>query len=385
MGAYQRASAGKCEQEKVGQNVARDSYLMTAPLRILHLEDDPVDVEFVKATLAEESIACELSRIETRDDFIAAIDEGKFDIIFADYSLPYFDGLAALYIAKEKCPDIPFIFITGKMGEELAIETLKSGATDYVLKNKLSMLVPAVLRALREAMDRAERKKAEEDLQRSREELRNLSSHLQAVREKERAYIAREIHDELGQVLTALNMDVSWLRNKFKGEEMIASKAESMTDLVNSAIKTIKKISSELRPALLDDLGLGAAIEWQAEEFQKRTGIACDVVIPENIILDKDLSTAIFRIFQEALTNVMRHAKATKVSAHFEKNNGRIVLNIEDNGKGITEKQKFNPRSFGLIGMRERVISLGGQICITGIRSKGTKITVSIPLDVLSK
>lgn len=231
-------------------------------------------------------------------------------------------------------------------------------------------------------METVERRKAEEELQRSREELRNLSSHLQRVREEERASIAREIHDELGQVLTALSMDVTWLRKKFKDEATIAAKAESMANLINSALETIKKISAELRPAILDDLGLGAAIEWHAEEFQKRTGIICNVAfLSEAVVPDRNCSIAIFRIFQEALTNVMRHAEATKVSVHFEEKNGEIILTVADNGKGITEEQQSVPQSFGLIGMRERVISLGGRISMTGARNKGTRITVSIPLN----
>jgi DNA-binding NtrC family response regulator len=181
---------------------------MKSPLRILHLEDVAFDSELVKSVLAGDGIACEMFRVETRDDFIAAVDRGGFDIIFSDYSLPVFDGLSALAIAREKCPGIPFIFISGTMGEELAIETLKSGATDYVLKNRISRLAPSVRRALEEAKEKSERRKAVKELERSHKQLRNLAAHLQSVREEERTNIAREIHDELGQSLTALKMGV---------------------------------------------------------------------------------------------------------------------------------------------------------------------------------
>ncbi|HET6516510.1 MAG TPA: histidine kinase, partial [Thermodesulfovibrionales bacterium] len=244
---------------------------MKSLLSVLHLEDNPFDAEFVKSTLEEEGIACDMCRVETRADFIAVIDKGNLDIIFADYSLPSFDGLSALAIATDKCPDIPFIFVTGNMGEELAIETLKSGATDYVLKNGLSRLLPSVRRALREATERIKRKKAEEELQRSREELRNLSSHLQAAREEDRARIAREIHDELGQTLMALKMDLSWLEKKYRDDAVLAEKSASMTRVIDEAIQSVKTICADLRPGLLDTLGLSAAVESQTQEFEGYT------------------------------------------------------------------------------------------------------------------
>ena len=159
---------------------------MQSPLRILHLEDDPLDAELVKSTLDGDGIACKITQVKTRKHFVAAIERGGFDIIFADYSLPDFDGISALAIARIRRPSIPFIFISGAMGEELAIETLKSGATDYVLKNRLSRLIPSVHRALNEAEERSERRKAVKELTKSHEQLRNLAEHLQTVREEEK-------------------------------------------------------------------------------------------------------------------------------------------------------------------------------------------------------
>ncbi len=157
---------------------------MTARLRVLHLEDDPVDSELVRASLEAEGIACDLERLDTRADFLAALDCGGFDIIFADYSLPSFDGLAALEIVREKCPDIPFIFVTGKMGEELAIDSLKSGATDYVLKQRLARLVPAVRRATSEQQERVKRRQAEGEVERYQERLEELVRERTAELEK---------------------------------------------------------------------------------------------------------------------------------------------------------------------------------------------------------
>jgi len=230
--------------------------------------------------------------------------------------------------------------------------------------------------------DITERKRAEEELTYSREQLRNLSMHLQSVREEERTTIAREIHDELGQVLTALKMDLSWLDKKHRGDKSFAERTKSMLSLVDSTIQTVKRISSELRPGVLDHLGLAAAIEWQAKEFEKHTGIACDVSVdPDDMVLDRQYSTTIFRIFQEALTNVARHANATKVRISLVEKEDGISLHVEDNGKGITKKQMNNPQSFGLIGIQERVHFLNGEIRIRGTRNKGTSLTIHIPLE----
>jgi signal transduction histidine kinase len=362
---------------------------MNFPLRILHLEDDPVDAAFVKATLEEEDIVCDILRLETRDDFIAAIKRSEFDIIFSDYLLPGFDGLSALAIVKEKCPGIPFIFISGNMGEELAIETLKSGATDYVMKNRISRLIPSVNRALQEATERSERRKAVADLEKSHEQLRHLAAHLQSVREEERMNIAREIHDELGQSLTALKIDLSRLVAKLSKNpenEAIAEQLNAAIDLVSLTIGTVKQLCTELRPPLLDHLGIGAAIEWQAEEFQKRSGVECEVAVASDVFtVDINITTTLFRIFQEALTNVLKHSQATKVEASLKEENGKIVLEINDNGVGITEKQMQKRHSFGLLGMRERLYPLGGTVSINGSELKGTTLTVIIPIPGKTK
>jgi signal transduction histidine kinase len=223
---------------------------------------------------------------------------------------------------------------------------------------------------------------AQEKLKGSQEQLRDLTAHLQSIREQERTLIAREMHDELGQSLTALKMDLSWLDRKTpKDQKPLVDRIISMRKLIDSTLQTVKRISSDLRPELLDDLGLSAAIEWQGEEFQNRTGIKSEVAMdPEEIILDQDCSTAIFRIFQETLTNVARHSHATRVIVKLKVKTGKIELKVKDNGKGITVKQISNPKSFGLIGIRERVHFLDGDVEIKGVQNKGTTVTVRIPI-----
>jgi len=230
--------------------------------------------------------------------------------------------------------------------------------------------------------DITERKQEEEELKASREQLRNLAAHLQAVREGERTSIAREIHDDLGQSLTALKMDLSLLTPKLpKDQKSLFKRTESMSKLIDSTIQTVQRISAEMRPGVLDDIGLPAALEWQGNEFQKRTGIKCELTVePEDIFLDKDRSTAIFRIFQETLTNVARHSKAEWIKVNLKKRARKIELKVRDNGKGITEEQISNSKSFGLIGIRERVQYFGGEVEIKGIQNRGTTLKVWIPL-----
>ncbi|MCJ7547981.1 MAG: PAS domain S-box protein [Deltaproteobacteria bacterium] len=230
--------------------------------------------------------------------------------------------------------------------------------------------------------DITERMSVEEELHKSREELRNLTVYLESVREQERTSIAREIHDELAQSLTALKMDLAWLDNKFPRDQIpLLEKIHSMSELIDSIIQTVKRISAALRPGILDDLGLVAAIEWQAEEFQNRTGIKCRFAVnPDDLTVDQDRTTAIFRIFQETLTNIARHAGASLVSVELLKEAGLLILRVIDNGTGITEEQIHDSKSFGLIGMRERVHPWGGLVNIKGIPGQGTTVEVRIPL-----
>ena len=230
--------------------------------------------------------------------------------------------------------------------------------------------------------DITNRKKAEKKLKSSQEQLRNLAAHLQSAREQERAGIAREIHDELGQTLTALKMDLRWLEKRIPDKpDILDDKIIGMQDLIHKTIQDVKRISSELRPGMLDDLGLVPALEWQLSNFQERTGIRCNLTIDtEEIRFDNDVSTALFRIFQETLTNVVRHAQATKVIASLGVKNGNMTMKVKDNGQGITESELQNPKSFGLIGIKERVQFMHGKVKIKGVQGKGTTVEVLIPM-----
>ena len=351
------------------------------PLRILLLEDNAPHAELVEHFLREAGLEFQLTRVETRDAFIAQLEQEPLDMILSDYALPAFDGYAALAIAKEKSPHTPFIFVTGTMGEEVAIETLKNGATDYVLKTRLARLGPAVQRAMRESAERRERQRAEEKLRRSLEQLRALTNYLQYVREEERTRIAREVHDELGQALTGLKLDLSLLATRVKNNPPLHEKTKTMITHIDETIQTVRRIATELRPGILDSLGLVAAIEWQANEFQTRSGIPCSVA-PEvdDSRFAHDFTTVFFRIFQETLTNIIRHAQATRVDVQLREEAGQLVLTVQDNGRGISEEEQASTRSLGLVGMRERAMLIGGEVTLQGAPGKGTAVKLRAPL-----
>src|SRR5512140_189520 len=229
-----------------------------------------------------------------------------------------------------------------------------------------------------------EGKRSEEKITKSRERLRNLSRRLQTLIEEERTRISREIHDELGQALTALKMDLSMTRRSLAtdGHAEESAKIHEIERAANRIIRTVRKIATELRPGILDELGVAAALEWAAKDFQNRTGIRCNVAIQAGHKLsDTVRGTAIFRIVQEALTNVMRHAAASQVTVNLEKKDDTLMLEVRDNGIGIKEGRIFDANSLGLIGIRERVLLLGGVAEISGKPGEGTLVRVVLPIE----
>jgi signal transduction histidine kinase len=230
----------------------------------------------------------------------------------------------------------------------------------------------------------ADRKRTEDEFRRSTDQLRELSARLESVREEERTHIARVIHDELGQTLTGLKMDVAWLQRHLDPQQpALLEKTQAMSDLIDTTIQTVRRISSELRPGILDDLGLVATIEWQLQEFQTRSGIQGKLVSAlEETTLDADGATAAFRIFQEILTNVARHAQATQVEVTLEESAAFLTLRVQDNGRGMTESEIHSPKSIGLLGMQERARLRAGEVQFQGAPGKGTTVTVRLPLSM---
>jgi PAS domain S-box-containing protein len=222
-------------------------------------------------------------------------------------------------------------------------------------------------------------------LRKAKEALRKLTFHTEKVREDERSRIALDLHDDLGQKLTALKMDIAWLKPRIQTDEVkIISKTDEMLYLIDDTIKTVQRICSELRPGILYDLGLPAAIEWFLGNFSKNTGIETVAnIVPEEMEIEERLAVILYRIIQEAMTNVARHSQADMVSVSLIKTNERIKLTVRDNGVGISEEVINSPGSFGLFGMRERAKVCGGEVTIKGLKGRGTSVLASFNIDTV--
>ncbi len=279
-------------------------------------------------------------------------------------------------------------FITGGY-RLLDVETEEldsNGSRKHFSNNVIGIVLNGMLlRIWGVQRDETEKKRAERDLERSRRQLRALAAHLQSIREKERADLAREMHDVLGQSLASLKIDFSWLRKKLTsvktGTTLLDEKLNEINGLLNETIASVKSLSTELRPGVLDKFGLGAAIEWQCEEFGRRSGIEHECRVPrKEFSLAPEKSIGLFRIVQEALTNVARHSQATTVRVELALKRPDVALTVADNGRGITAAERVAPESLGLLGMRERAELLGGSLSIKGQPGEGTEVKVTIPL-----
>ncbi len=269
--------------------------------------------------------------------------------------------------------DIPSADEIGELGQtfNLMTKSIRNNIANLVRTNKLL------------GDEVAERKAQELALQNSEDQLRNLSRRVQSIQEEEKVRIARAIHDELGQNLTAISLEVAWLEKKIPDKgEFFMEKLQSIYGLINEGIQKVQSIATELRPGILDVLGICDALKWQAREFQDRTGIQCDIEIsPEKFDLNPDRSIILFRIFQESLTNIARHANASEVSIRFQKFEKSCRLEVKDNGRGIESEKISHSTSLGLLGMRERVLLCDGELHIEGVSGRGTTITINIPIN----
>ena len=355
--------------------------------RILFLEDNPDDVELMQFELDEASLSYIGRSTDKKSEFLEIVHSFRPHVILADYSLSSFNGVQAFRMLQEQGMVIPFILVTGALSEMLALECLKVGIDDFVLKTSFKRLPTAIIGAVEKRETQVAKDRITEELKKSHEELRLLLHRFNISLEEERMTIARDLHDELGQVLTALKMNISTLQKRLLSErpfdkKFVITEFEEITGLVDRITNSVKEISAGLRPETLDALGVLESIRWQALEFEKRNKIQCKTILPiEPLTISKDLSIALFRIVQESLTNVVRHSKATEAEIRLAIAGNQIFLEIKDNGVGITEQQIHSSKSLGLIGLRERVYALDGVSTITGSPLNGTIITVFLPLN----
>ena len=361
------------------------------PFRVLHLEDSEPDHELAMLTLQRDGLRLRARRVETRAEFMAALSE-PWDLVLSDYHLPGFTGLDALQLLREysarSSPNtaaaalVPFILVSGQIGEDTAVEAMRNGAADYLLKNNLARLAPAVEHAIAGARMQRAREAADIELQASRKRLSELAQHLQTSVEAERQAIAREIHDDVGGSLTALKFELDWIR-RHASSPAIEQRALTALETVTHAIESSQRIMQNLRPAILEQ-GLVAALQWMTSESETRMGIHCEFrthAIPRGqaLVLPPWVALVAYRTTQEALTNVSKHAEASRVVVDLSLTGGVLSLEISDNGCGLNPNDLAKARSFGIRGLHERASTVGGWVDLSS-SGAGTSLILSVPL-----
>jgi signal transduction histidine kinase len=342
---------------------------------VLVIEDNPGDFALVEEFLLEQIEAPEIVHAINYSHAKTTLSEHReaFSVILLDLSLPDKTGAELIQSIVNESNNAPVIVLTGYADFEFGVRSISRGVSDYVLKDELTPLTlyKTIIYSL-------ERRKILSTLEESEKRVRSFAKQLSEVVEEERARIAREIHDEFGQQLSGLKMSLSALRNGGDAQEDIGAVIDTIVGEVNHSIQTLRQISNELRPALLDKLGLFAAIDWLITEFGKKTGIQSflEVTIDQPEI-DKDIEINIFRICQEALTNITKHAAATLVIITIGVEGDSLNIKISDNGKGINSGILRDPLSSGLLNMRERAKLINARINITSPAGNGTTIELN--------
>ncbi len=483
---------------------------MENELKLLLLEDDPMDAELIQKLLKRSGLEFNAVVASDETQFHAALENNNFHAVLADNALPQYSSMEALKLISATNPHVAFILVTGTVSEEFAVNIMQQGADDYILKTNLTRLPAAITNAISKkrmqhdkelakketekekelsesvinslpgvfflcnregnilrwnnnleiisgydskviaagrpgdlflglsndlsilfnenkkishqgieatfltkdnkripyyftgmpvifedkecficvGLDISASKQSEqqlkllnEDLKKLTSELRSVTSHMERIREDEQARIAREVHDQLGQQLTGLKMDMAWLKSKAKHSldpDIFIEKITDMSQMVDEAIATVRRVASDLRPSIIDDFGLAEALEWEGKKFSKRSGIPVDFKQPSTPVeVHPSISIVLYRIYQEALTNAARHAEPKKITTVLKQVNNELILSISDDGKGFDNTKRIT--TLGLLGMKERAHMIGGKLTITSEPGSGTTVSVSVP------
>lgn len=352
---------------------------MSQLLRVLIVEDSENDAILLLRELRHGGYEPTHVRVDTPEAMNAALEKQRWDIVLSDYVMPRFDGLRALDIMKKRGLDLPFIIISGQIGEDMAVQAMRAGAHDYIMKGNLKRLVPAINRELGEAESRKERRMADEARRRAELEMHSLARRLVRLQEDERRAIALELHDQVGQNLAMANSLLSLARRTSTGS--VVSLVEQTQVLVKETIGQVRSLSLELRPSMLDDLGLESALSWLFERYSATTQIKVQFrQVGLTHPLPPEISIVAFRIVQESLTNVARYAGVNEVQVSARLNPRSLSFSIEDRGKGFNPAKLRIGASNGLSGMRERARLLGGTLRVKSAPGAGTTIRCRLPL-----
>lgn len=347
-------------------------------LKVLHIEDNADDHALVAMHLRRGGINADIRLIETEAELNDALFE-EWDLILCDYNLPGYSGLAALDKVRALGKMAPFILVSGEIGEDIAVQAMRNGASDYLLKSNLARLAPAAMLAIEANRTRIAKQRADLALSRSRQQLRELAQHLQSSIERERAAIAREIHDDVGGALTAVKFDLAWMMRHAPNPQ-IAERIQQALESVGHAHDASQRIMHNLRPAILEQ-GLVPALQWMTDRFAKRTAIDATFRTSHEVLeLAPGVPLVAYRVVQEALTNVSKHAQASKVSVDISQAGGVLSVEVTDNGRGLSPEDLAKARSFGIRGLHERAETIGGWIDLSS-NSNGTSLILSVPLS----
>jgi len=349
-------------------------------VRILHLEDSRVDHALVKFALQRSQMNCQLTLVDTLADFQRELASGLHDIVLADYHLPGFTGMDAWEQAHQHGIDIPFVILSGAIGETAAVDAMHRGVSDYLLKDSMNRLSHVIERALEVSETRRAKDRADAELADSRRRLAELAEHLQTSIEQERADIAREIHDDIGGALAAVKLDLSWVVRRTVEADM-RQHMDTALEMLQHALGASQRIMMNLRPPILDQ-GLVAAVQWLGSSFEQRTGMR--VVVrrsSEQMDVPRELQLVAYRTAQEALTNVAKHAQASAVDIDLSDREGVLTLEVSDNGLGMGADALRKAKSFGLLGLKERAEKVHGWLDVSSSPGRGTSVILSVPLD----
>lgn len=369
------------------QNVSHDSAPADArppqrPLRILHIEDSAADQALARLSLLRGGLVCEVTVVDLLEAVAQALDNQSFDLILADYHLPGFTALDAWELVRGRPDHPPFVLLSGAIGESAAVGVMREGISDYLLKDHITRLPHVVSHALEVHEARRARKRAAAELAVSERRLAELTEHLQTSTERERADIAREIHDDIGGSLTSVKFDLAWItRNAPDGP--LREHALSALEMLEHALGASQRIMMNLRPPVLDQ-GLVAAVQWLAENFERRTGVRTRVTSSrETMDMAPEIQVVAYRTAQEALTNAGKYAQAGQVDIDLSDHEGFLTLEVKDDGVGLEPGARDKPRSFGLRGLDERARTVHGWLDVSSQAGRGTSVIVSIPLSGL--
>lgn len=349
------------------------------PIRILHLEDSVLDHDIVQRTLRKSAVPFDIVRVETLADFTHAVQTSGFDVILADYRLPGFTAIDAWAALQHLPLRPPFILLSGAIGETAAVDAIKLGMSDYLLKDDLGKLAHVIERAIEVHEAKLAKERANQELAASERRLAQFAEHLQMSIEQERAAIAREIHDDIGGSLAAIKFDLAWI-GRHHADGPTQAHLEAASSMLAHALGASQRIMKNLRPAILDQ-GLEAAIEWLAREFEQRTGVKTQFRASfSHAEIGKAVQLTAYRTAQEALTNISKHANCDDVRIELTDAEQVLTLEITDNGQGMSPSERDQANGFGLKGLQERARTVGGWLDVSSREGEGTSITLSIPL-----